>query len=859
MKKELDFLAKRKIACGVLVFLAVTLLCLLTNLFSFYKSFLLGVFGLVSYPLIVLGMAYCVLFLMNKVVHFDKKTLVLGIITLSLFLCILQMALTSGLSFESFSEFIADSYNSKSTPGGALFSILVYPFKYLLFDIGAYIVFSIAIIALITYSVDSYYDRLKSQNKNAGARFDRYEQTPKDAVMELRASVDRIANTNYYKNQNMPSFNNQNADNFDNNYDNDYQGQNSFGNECKNQFAQTSNNENNQSVNMFESDKSKEDKLLTERVKAKLGLIDNVNEEYEQEECEDSKSVAFRTLYPDKCKDGKKASNFDKNNLGNSLSRYFDNNTSVKRESKEYKEKYKDYTTSKAQISYEYLSDDMKKNVQFDGIINGDEYKAKKTSSTIFSEKDKKNADNVINDLKSKPKVRIKVEEKRIGDCLIMSNVETYDDVESSAYSNGGDEVDKFATSNGGGNGVNKDYNEINNNANYINQNGIINASEYSSGNSARDYENNISANKYADLKTCNENSNSYKNVKEFASADKKQKEIIKPILKVDDEVVNVSISTDFDSFGNASDNDYQVEKEKRSTILPNSDNLTLNKDCQSENIKTDDEIIFNNFATHKESEVDNLSCKESEFNDFESERNSEENEFDINNSYDDESQNVTNDNEDFDSNININQNQFKDTFINNFESCENDKQFNANDDISNAKVDAQNFSKADFESVSYDETVVEDAGVNKFNNSNYNDNKYANLNNRFNASINSVNANVNGNNLHNSVNNKEVKANDFSNQNQVNNSFAQVNINKQNYQRVDEVKEEKKESVYEPPKPYNKPPIDLLTVESTDMSELVEDTVEKAEQLESALESFKVPAKVSNVIVGPAVTRYEM
>ena len=149
MGKNLDYSTKKKIVFGVLIFLGITLLCLVTNLFSFYKSFLIGAFGLIIYPAIIIAMIFCGFYIANKVVSFDKKVLGLSIATLCLFLCILQMALTANLDFSSFASFVGASYGSKATPAGALFSILIYPFKYLLFDIGAYIVFSIAIIAMI--------------------------------------------------------------------------------------------------------------------------------------------------------------------------------------------------------------------------------------------------------------------------------------------------------------------------------------------------------------------------------------------------------------------------------------------------------------------------------------------------------------------------------------------------------------------------------------------------------------------------------------------------------------------------------------------------------------------------------------
>ena len=57
----------------------------------------------------------------------------------------------------------------------------------------------------------------------------------------------------------------------------------------------------------------------------------------------------------------------------------------------------------------------------------------------------------------------------------------------------------------------------------------------------------------------------------------------------------------------------------------------------------------------------------------------------------------------------------------------------------------------------------------------------------------------------------------------------------------------------------YVKPPIELLTTESMDLSSVNQDVVKKREELEMALDTFGIPAKVIGVVIGPAVTRYEL
>lgn len=78
---------------------------------------------------------------------------------------------------------------------------------------------------------------------------------------------------------------------------------------------------------------------------------------------------------------------------------------------------------------------------------------------------------------------------------------------------------------------------------------------------------------------------------------------------------------------------------------------------------------------------------------------------------------------------------------------------------------------------------------------------------------------------------------------------FVNLDDTQETTEEVEEVK----------PYHYTKPPIDLVTTRSTDMSELDNDISTKTIILENTLQEFGVPAKVQNVVIGPAVTRYEL
>lgn len=70
---------------------------------------------------------------------------------------------------------------------------------------------------------------------------------------------------------------------------------------------------------------------------------------------------------------------------------------------------------------------------------------------------------------------------------------------------------------------------------------------------------------------------------------------------------------------------------------------------------------------------------------------------------------------------------------------------------------------------------------------------------------------------------------------------------------------EPEEEELPSEPYVYEKPSLDFITTKSVDLSTLSGEVAEKRVALENALEMFGVPAKVQGVVVGPAVTRYEL
>ena len=76
---------------------------------------------------------------------------------------------------------------------------------------------------------------------------------------------------------------------------------------------------------------------------------------------------------------------------------------------------------------------------------------------------------------------------------------------------------------------------------------------------------------------------------------------------------------------------------------------------------------------------------------------------------------------------------------------------------------------------------------------------------------------------------------------------------------RQQETPEPEEEEEDNEPYIYEKPSLDFITTKSVDLSTLSDDVAEKRVLLENTLENFGIPAKVRSVVVGPAVTRYEL
>ncbi len=154
----------------LIIFSALFLVCVLPN--NFIKSFILGLVGLLIYPVCIIGIMFSIIKLMKK--QYIVKTRYVVYLTISLLIIwfIFHLILTSKLDSSSYGTFLKDSYLAKTTAGGLLFSLISYPIVKILTTVGAYI-FSIIILAvMIGLIIDCVNQERTIGHSNKKSKFD---------------------------------------------------------------------------------------------------------------------------------------------------------------------------------------------------------------------------------------------------------------------------------------------------------------------------------------------------------------------------------------------------------------------------------------------------------------------------------------------------------------------------------------------------------------------------------------------------------------------------------------------------------------------------------------------------------------
>ncbi len=137
---------------ALIVFSLVFLVCVLPN--NFIKSFVLGLIGLLVYPVCIIGILFSIYFMQNRRIRVKKQYVIYLTCALAVIWFIFHLILTNRLSMENYGVFLAESYLARTTAGGLIFSLISYPIVKLLTIVGAYIFSAIALAIFVGLIID---------------------------------------------------------------------------------------------------------------------------------------------------------------------------------------------------------------------------------------------------------------------------------------------------------------------------------------------------------------------------------------------------------------------------------------------------------------------------------------------------------------------------------------------------------------------------------------------------------------------------------------------------------------------------------------------------------------------------------
>lgn len=136
---------------------AFLLLFTTTNFLYFIKSFFLGTFGIICYPVFAFMFLFGVAYFSGRKFVMSKKYV---IYLLSAFLCIMaifHIMFTRGLDNSNFGKYLADCYLAKYTPGGLILGLFTFPVTSLLNHVAGYVLYAIILSIIIALIVDYLY------------------------------------------------------------------------------------------------------------------------------------------------------------------------------------------------------------------------------------------------------------------------------------------------------------------------------------------------------------------------------------------------------------------------------------------------------------------------------------------------------------------------------------------------------------------------------------------------------------------------------------------------------------------------------------------------------------------------------
>lgn len=141
---------------GLVLIISSIVLTLLTIIGFpwFVRSFLLGAFGLMFYPIMIITAFVGAALATNKKFVYSAKYVLYLIAAFLCVISIIHIAATSRLDNTNYMIYLSECYNVKYTAGGVVIGLLTYAVTGLLHEVAGYVLFSILFVVLVVLIVD---------------------------------------------------------------------------------------------------------------------------------------------------------------------------------------------------------------------------------------------------------------------------------------------------------------------------------------------------------------------------------------------------------------------------------------------------------------------------------------------------------------------------------------------------------------------------------------------------------------------------------------------------------------------------------------------------------------------------------
>ncbi len=201
-KEKRSVVTKETAGMTLLLFSAMAFLIAVTRSLMFGEvgiaitAFLLGCFGYLTYPVLILLMYTSVVMVFGKRWIARKWLVTCGLLVCAVFL-IVHLATSAQFSNGSYGEYLSACYRaggegvSASTGGGVIFGLIVFPFRKLLSTAGAYVIFSfiVAIALFFVLRATPLFETLKRKGLGAHRPVHTAEDSPNAALRTERNGV----------------------------------------------------------------------------------------------------------------------------------------------------------------------------------------------------------------------------------------------------------------------------------------------------------------------------------------------------------------------------------------------------------------------------------------------------------------------------------------------------------------------------------------------------------------------------------------------------------------------------------------------------------------------------------------------